>query len=308
MKFKFNWPTAEKSKLNEFINTLVRRNEEQIIQSLDINGLMSFPCLDDTLSQRVRVEPREMLDWVFSKKVDHDCQVKIWKSIFENAVEDLDDPNILIAVSGKEKDGNESRNVEREKECTSVLGTYHRISSPGLITLYEKPLRRFSLQLAIELHRKEGFTITRDDFYNIHAIAVAKTFYHELFHHLSDMTNQVRSSTQNRGVTMKDHWNFLDEEALAVAISRWHIGENVKATTLIESLLKRAYTYHLTGYKDWIQYKGDRILWNKILEYFAYDNKLLTNKDGTENDAMLRLVQSSWHQLCIQPFAEVEIR
>ena len=288
-KVKFSWPLKEKKKLDDLVATIVAN-------SLDTLGRRFHPDLKNE---------GELYYRLYRERDNDDVKAQIWGDLL-GLFPDCDD-DFTEEVLERPIHNNQSRSSENsETRCTSVLGTYRRISSPGVIELRQGALGRFSLSLAVKLQR-EGFSMTLDDFFNIHAIIVAKTFFHELFHHLSDLTYRMRFTSGNSGNDPLDHFVSLEEEALAVAVSRWHIGQKVNATTLIESLLYLAYDYKLKGYKDWINFKGDITLWEGVIDYFKYEDRLLKNRDGSTNDSMHKLVQSSWNQLCNQPFAEVII-
>ena len=286
-KVKFSWPLEEKKKLDNLVATIVA------------NSLGALGRLHLDLNER------ELYYRLYRERDNDDVKAQIWRDLLE-LFHDYDD-DFMEEVLDRPIHDNQSRSSENSgTRCTSVLGTYRRISSPGVIELRQDALGRFALSLAVKL-QQEGFSITRDDFFNIHAIIVAKTFFHELFHHLSDVTYQMRFTSGNSRKHPLDHFSSAEEEALAVAVSRWHIGQKVNATTLIERLLYLAYDYKLNGYKDWTNFKGDITLWDGIINYFQYENRLLKNWDGSPNDSMHKLVQSSWNQLCSQPFAEVRI-
>lgn len=295
------WPKVEKAKLNSFISALVSKNETVILRSLGKKcerEITEINCLNE--------EVRDQVD-VFSiwSKSDESCKDDIWKTAFRCTAEKLKNSTALDEVLGEP---GKTYPDETHEGCISVLGTYHRINSPGVITLYGANLQSFALQLSIDLYLKDGCVMTRENFKTIHKIVVAKTVFHELFHHLSDMTHRMRITGNTKSTKLHGHYEYLREEALAVAISRWHIGNKENATNLIENLLKRAYDYSLPGYRDWVKFKGDFTLWSEVLDYFDYDKRLLQNRNGSSNEAVRQLTIATWIQICERPFVMFDYR
>jgi hypothetical protein len=150
--------------------------------------------------------------------------------------------------------------TNEEEDPNSWLGSYHAISSPGTITLNLNTLSVFFFSIIQKLIIINKHYIGHDDFQSLAELTVYKTYFHELFHHFSDVygLNRQGKGTNYNPHNRRDqrHWKFEIEEALAVAASRHITGMFCSATPLLTHFFDHSYLYTSRGYRDLINYQS----------------------------------------------------
>jgi hypothetical protein len=150
-------------------------------------------------------------------------------------------------------------------DSSKWLGSYSRMSSPGIISLYVKNLTGFTWYVTKELIRLDHY-IDSEVFDKIVFNIVRKTVYHELFHHYCDF-NRIYSDGRAT-------YDFGIEEALAVAFSRIYLGIENNQLPLYTDLFKISYQYTGRGYRDWIHYQNESAFLDELIKYSRYQNVL----------------------------------
>jgi len=162
--------------------------------------------------------------------------------------------------SGYTQKDDEDRFIEIEEE---LLGCYTPMSSPGVIELFLNQMKNFLVQIVGDMV-SAGYHVSYSDFVRMAEICVRKTFYHEYFHHYSDIQKRLFSFVKTKEI----------EEALAVAWSRMKVDEfctkDLKlhsVTSLFDAFKRKLYNYCIPGYKDWKNYSISATFYEGICRY-----------------------------------------
>lgn len=198
--------------------------------------------------------------------------------------------------------------TKEDEDPSSWLGSYHSISSPGKITLNLNTLRVFYFTILQKLIVQNKHKIDHDDFESLAELTVYKTYFHELFHHFSDVYGWNRQgkmmnySPKNR--RDQRHWKFESEEALAVAASRHITGMFCSATPLLTDFFDHSYLYTSKGYKDWILYQSYSTFRRGLVEYFDVEPKL----KHPSFDYLQDMYEHQFIALINNPYAEIILK
>ena len=174
-----------------------------------------------------------------------------------------------------------SPNAPNDKFEDSIdwLGSYESISSPGKIRLNITTLQYFFYAILRKLILEKKHKIDFEDFENLANLVIYKTYFHELFHHFSDVYGCNRQGKGTNyspmGRRNQKHWVYEKEEALAVAASRHITGLFASATPLLTDFFEFSYKYTSVGYKDWTDYQAYPNFRKGIKDYFIVETKLL---------------------------------
>ncbi|WP_027717472.1 hypothetical protein [Desulfovirgula thermocuniculi] len=178
-------------------------------------------------------------------------------------------------------------------EGEEVLGTYRRMKSPGIITLYwERIGSLFWHHILSLLH--SGWRIRRADLCALATVAVAKTYVHEVFHFFADICRHLFGSAYERD----------QEEALAVAASYRHICRTwleggVKhpvSKPLLGEFVSRIFTYTGPGYRDWHLYQSEHTFCRGIVDYLGPPAAGFLEGNGIDVASILLAVQDTVSQ------------
>lgn len=187
----------------------------------------------------------------------------------------------------KELYSNEYDEREEDKPIEihdDILGSYTPMCSPGIISIEIYNQLEF-FQDNISNMICSGYNITFANYKMMVELTILKTFYHEYFHHFSDITLQL--------------FNFLKdkdtEEALAVAWSRMKVNEFVNkatknsniSTSLYETYLRKIYNYSISGYKDWKKYILPEDFCGKVIDYMYPSSAYSLIKNGVNFEMMI---------------------
>ena len=158
------------------------------------------------------------------------------------------------------------------------LGSYSSISSPGLIKLNVNKIQVFFYSILRKLIINKKHKINYEEFSHLARLTVYKTYFHELFHHFSDIYGCNRQGKDKRYAPKhrrdQRHWVFESEEALAVAASRHLTGMFCTGAPLLTDWLDYSYQYTSNGYKEWKKYQSHQSFRKGVVDYFDVSKNL----------------------------------
>jgi hypothetical protein len=165
-----------------------------------------------------------------------------------------------------------------EEHENIALGVYYAMSPRGKIVLYWERIGSFFWHIMIDLIKNKRHQITVYELSKLAEATVAKTFYHEMFHHKSDLLTILFGSRKE----------YLREEAFAVAASYFEVkscggGWDYASHKLREDFLSLAYQYTAPGYRDWVNFKHRWHYEEEALEYVIHPVALRLLKLASED-------------------------
>ncbi len=159
----------------------------------------------------------------------------------------LDGPDIEVFLDRAPDSGED---FPEEPGPWSVLGTYHHMASPGLITLYRRNIEAYWMSLLRHARRQFPF-ITHQDAERMLRLVTHSVYQHERFHYLCDFSRQLLGG-------QFDHWH---EEGLAVAHEwhwqkgqAWNSDSGRMHPSLRRIVMHTMFNHRGRGYRDWRQY------------------------------------------------------
>lgn len=199
---------------------------------------------------------------------DHPQMVQLTEDCVA-AIRQMETSLEAVLSRGEDIDLSESIDEEDYEGVKHWLGWYTPMQPRGIITLHLPRLTSFFWHLILELNKSHQ--ITAQQLGLLAQASVAKTYWHELFHHQADVCQLLLGGKKDR----------LHEEALAVAYSwdqvqrwPWYLDEKKLPKALITDFLIAAYQYSSPGYRDWPDYR-DRWSFEKArLSYFLHPASL----------------------------------
>ena len=198
-----------------------------------------MPTIADTLIKQIIADARWNLPMETSGDDQLPVETLLPKGIFEDAL-DLD------VFSDREPDSLEERGSENI-DSLCLLGTYHHMHSPGVITLYRKNIEAYWRSLLKHAHRQFPFIYQADAERVLHVVVQA-VYRHERFHYICDFCRRLF-------VSSFDRWH---EEALAVAAEwQWLKSEGANSHAgrmhpMLRRIVVDAMFRHTSkGYRDW---------------------------------------------------------
>jgi len=161
------------------------------------------------------------------------------KGIFEDAL-DLD------VFSNREPDSLEESGSENI-DSLCLLGTYHHMHSPGLITLYRKNIEAYWRSLLKHAHRQFPFIYQADAERVLHVVVQA-VYRHERFHYICDFCRRLFGSSFDRwheeALAVAFEWHWLKSEIWSSPVARMH--------PMLRHIVVDAMFRHTSkGYRDW---------------------------------------------------------
>jgi hypothetical protein len=164
-----------------------------------------------------------------------------------------------------------------------LLGVYMRMQSPGKIILYLEKLTIFLLQNMLYLSR-QGHSVRVGHVKQMANIVVNKTYFHEQFHHLSDVSGYMFNSVYDKDT----------EEALACAFSYHKMLGHIKKSKeidsdepIIKNLIDAIYVYYGKGYRDWVNYSNESKLRGGLDAYLGNSKTLQLGKNRIDFPGIL---------------------
>ncbi len=180
------------------------------------------------------------------------------------------------------------------RDGINYLGSYRRMSSPGIITIYIDNIQVFFWSIICELACNQKYVFTREKIEELAMLCINKTLYHELFHHFIDAQSYVVNGYV---------YNYYTDEALAVACSRLLVGYETKNNhTYISEFLELAYSYTSPGYSDWVNYKSEEQFLLKLIEYMPLNPSL-----GIMGQELSPICEGMLYSIIENPNVEIQV-
>jgi hypothetical protein len=192
-----------------------------------------------------------------------------WKNIDDSVVD-------AILSRGEEGDAGEAP-VAASHEAIILLGSYQPIPSKGILKLYTKNLSNFFWGLIKILYedKDEGedfrSKLSEAALHKLSEAAVAKTYYHEVFHYRCDIARILFGTRLDRN----------KEEALAVAIGHHYAKKALDAADknsidgrLCDKFLELAFDFRDPAYRGWRKYENMDIFRNEMPDHIIHPNAL----------------------------------
>ncbi len=146
-----------------------------------------------------------------------------------------------------------------------LLGVYYRMGHSGTLGLYEENLEQFFWRILLEINAQfSHWRWSYADLKELSVWVVEKTYWHERFHHSMDVLRHLFNVNS---------FNTFNEEALAVAYSRYHLTHHYRRwpeedqQVLWDAFLALVYRYSSPGYSEWRQFADESSLKSGICEY-----------------------------------------
>jgi len=251
--------------------------------------------LIDSITLEIKEKAKEL-----ARNPEQDTLQKKQKDSKQNpSTEDYDDALDEIIGSGDWEDVIEqildenADDDDNERDSSSWLGSYHTIQSPGKIKLHKRRIKNFLYGIIKHLQTKKH-KISFQKFELLAKLTVYKTYFHELFHHFSDVHSIIAGKT---------HYDYKKEEALAVAAARHISALFCDASVIHEHFFKKAFAYTGKGYKDWTNYPSYVSFKKELVIYFKIDGKLI----DADYSSMEDVLESQYLALINNPFATLSI-
>lgn len=239
---------------------------------------------------------------------------KVFEEKIERIVGDSNLPTLEAILSPKKEQVQSCEYLDdNELICREDpddwLGSYESISSPGKIKLRVKKLQVFFFRIVRKLIIEKGHKMDAEEFKRIAELSIYKTYYHELFHHFSDVYGTNRQGLLKKQFPLnrrdQSHYKFKTEEALAVAASRHLVGLWMDGSTLDEHWAGFAYQYRSIGYEDWILYQSYDLFMQGIYDYFQMNPKLTYSGKGWDKP-LKNMLEYQFLSLLNNPYASLE--
>jgi len=177
-------------------------------------------------------------------------------------------------------------------EGEELLGSYQPMSSPGVVTLEWRNIGSFFWHVVLRLHQ-ERRVIRRQDLRPLCMLAVHKTYWHEIFHHVADVARHLFGGAFDRD----------SEEPLAVASSylkmtaiRQHGGDaGIRGLDLelFGAFRSRIFVFNAWPYSRWGDYKLRASFVEGLVEYFRPPDVDTLIRNGVKAGEILWSVQQS---------------
>jgi len=218
------------------------------------------------------------------------------ENVIKNTLEDIPYEKIINDTLNPKEVG--------EEEDTGWLGSYGGISSPGPIKFHKNNLRKFLCAMLCYLTMGKKHNISLDQLVLLIQLIVYKTYFHEIFHHFSDIYGIISAGPKVPSRKNQKHYNFKVEEALAVAASRNVNGLfAIDGSVLIEHFFARAYKYTSPGYRDWTDYQSYKSFREGVKNYFNVHAKL----QDPNFDYLEDLFEHQYVSLINNPYADIKV-
>tara|TARA_B110000240_G_C13487303_1_gene448047 strand:- start:52 stop:852 length:801 start_codon:yes stop_codon:yes gene_type:complete len=245
----------------------------------------------DKLIDSITVEIKEKAKELARNPQQETLQKKPSTEDYDNALDEIiergDWEEVIEQILGENADDDD------ERDSSSWLGSYHTIQSPGKIKLHRRRIKNFLYGIIKHLQTKKH-KISFQKFELLARLTVYKTYFHELFHHFSDVHSIIAGKT---------HYDYKKEEALAVAAARHISALFCDASVIHEHFFKKAFAYRGKGYKDWTNYPSYVSFKKELVIYFKINGKLI----DADYSSMEDVLESQYLALINNPFATLSI-
>lgn len=163
-------------------------------------------------------------------------------------------------------DGDDEVSSNRHPEAQKILlGVYYKMGRSGTIGLYKQNLENFFWRISLDISAQfPNWQWNEADLNSLCNWVVEKTFWHERFHHSMDVLRHMFNVQS---------FNSLNEEALAVAFSRYYLTQQYHRRpkddqrVLWDAFMVMAYEYSSPGYSEWRQFGDKASLKSGICDY-----------------------------------------
>ena len=171
--------------------------------------------------------------------------------------------------------------IQECEEGIDVLGTYHPMTSPGVITIHVSKLTSFFWHHIADI-LSQGHHISWRDLEYLAYMVTILVYKHEQFHHFCDVAQHLFSG----------RYNYLrnTEEALAVANTYLEISIHMRtkksskigmiSKTVYQEMLEKIYRFSQPGYRDWVNYKTLQSYQAGLIKYIKPHSSELLGKNG----------------------------
>lgn len=167
------------------------------------------------------------------------------------------------------------------------LGMYYciKFNNRGKIVLFYETLNEFFWQVINEL--SDCYIIEQENIKELARFTVLKTYYHEQFHHFSDVCRQLFDRNLEHEI----------EEALAVAWSHSKLVSNIQKNFPLgvperyKKLTEAIYQYKRAGYRDWVKYQNPVDFRKGIRDYLGPTNINILESTEIDVAGMILLVE-----------------
>ena len=219
------------------------------------------------------------------------------ENVIKNILEEIPYEEIINDTLNPKEGG-------EEEEDTGWLGSYGGISSPGSIRFHQNNLRKFLSAMLCYLTTNKKHNISLDQLVLLIQLIVYKTYFHEIFHHFSDIYGIISAGPVFPSRKTQKHYIFKTEEALAVAASRNVNGLfAIDGSVLIEHFFARAYQYTSLGYRDWTDFQSYKSFREGVKNYFKVHVKL----QDPNFDYLEDLFEHQYVSLINNPYADIKV-
>jgi len=200
----------------------------------------------------------------------------------EVADRDADDQPETSETDSEDDEGGRSPRDHHEEEIHAALATYSSMSSPGRIDMYMSLIIWDFWFYVGGLSRAGKYSLTLKKVTSLAELFLDSILYHELFHYYCDVQTYLTASSGS------PYRNRAKEEPLAVAFSRWRVGEEHRISTHVEAFVEKRFDYSkLPWYRDWRDFLGDAVLAEGLFDYLPYADKKLLKSKGVDVPSLL---------------------
>ena len=262
----------------------------------------------DDLTKKIREFVRDMLDERFSRehqgrRHQEEIEEDYWpfdenerlprELDFPFPEEGIHQPSEELpgpAPAGTSDGGHTGSQSEKERSVVvDVVATYKDMKSPGLIEFYMGNVLFDFWFHVVRLSGTGKYSLTVTKVEKLAELYLHSVLYHELFHYFCDVQSYVSGDRSRRAAAGRGGYRSSPtEEPLAVAFSRWRVGEEHRISTYVEAFVDSSFNYEkLPWYRDWVNFKGDVVLTKGIYDYVPYDDMNALRAKGVDAPGLL---------------------
>ena len=183
------------------------------------------------------------ISWSPPMETYGDDQLPVEALLPEGIFEDALDVDVF---SDREPDSLEESGSENIGSIC-LLGTYHHMHSPGVITLYRNNIEAYWRSLLKHAHRQFPFLHQADAERVLHVVVQA-VYRHERFHYVCDFCRRLFGSSFDRwheeALAVAFEWHWLKAEIWSSPVARMH-------PMLSHIVVDAMFRHTSKGYRDW---------------------------------------------------------
>lgn len=165
-------------------------------------------------------------------------------------------------------------------EGEEVLGCYMPMASPGRILIYWQNIGSCFWHTVLQLNRK-GYYMDYKDIERIAYLFVLKTYIHEQFHHLCDVSRYLFSSKYDRDVeeALAVAWSYLKLSELRI---QWNSKIAMIYTPMYREIVDLIFRYSSPGYREWVSYQTESKFASGIVRYLGPKTSFYLESNGID--------------------------